>query len=80
MIGKMWPGWRRSSRPRLRRDRGLHRVRAVVGRDAGGDALGGLDRQREVGALLEVGVADHQRQAQLLAALAGQRQADQAAP
>ena len=31
------------------------------------------------GALVEVGVADHQRQAQLLAAVARQRQADQAA-
>ena len=75
----MWPGWRRSAARRLRRDGGPHGVRAVVGRDAGGDALGGLDRHREVGALLAVGVADHQRQAQLRAALAGQRQADQAA-
>ncbi len=62
-----------------RSDRRLDGVRAVVGRDAGRDAFGRLDRQREVGALVGVGVADHQRQAQLAAAVAGQRQADQAA-
>ena len=50
----------------------------IVGRDAGRHALGRLDRQREVGALIKVGVADHQRQAQLAATVAGQREADQA--
>ena len=49
-----------------------------MGRDAGGNALGGLDRQRKVGALLAIGLTDHQRQSQLRAALARQRQADQA--
>jgi hypothetical protein len=63
----------------LGRDRGPDRVRAVEGGDAGRHTLGGLDGQREIGALVEIGVADHQRQAQLAAALAGQRQADQAA-
>jgi hypothetical protein len=56
-----------------------HRVRAVVRRDAGGDAFRRFDGQREVGAMLAVRLADHQRQAQLAAALRGQREADEAA-
>ena len=60
-------------------DRGTHGVRAVEGRDAGGHALGGLDGEGEVGAMLAVGAAHHQRQAQLAATLGRQREADQAA-
>src|SRR5690606_14732908 len=51
----------------------------VVGADAGGDALGRLDRDGEVGPVRRGVVAHHRRQAELAAALAGQRQADQAA-
>ena len=58
---------------------GAHRVGSIVGGDARRHALGGLDREREVGAQLAVGVADHERQPQLRAALARQRQADQPA-
>jgi hypothetical protein len=58
---------------------GLHRARPVGGGDAGGDALGGLDRNGEGGAVRCLVVARHQRQAELTAARFGQRQADQAA-
>ena len=50
----------------------------VLRRDARGHALSRLDGDGEVGALLAVGVADHQWQAQLLAAGPRQCQADQA--
>ena len=60
-------------------DRRQHRHCAIRRRDAGGHALGGLDRQREIGAHRRAVVADHQRQIQLPAAFLGQRQADQAA-
>ncbi|MCW0417050.1 hypothetical protein NB689_002804 [Xanthomonas sacchari] len=63
----------------VRLDRGAHGVGAVVGGDAGGDALGGLDADGEVGMELRGIALDHRRQAQLRAALAGQRQAHQAA-
>jgi len=59
--------------------RRLHRAGAVVRRDAGGDALGRLDGEREGGAVRRAVVAHHQRQAELAAARLGQRQADQAA-
>ena len=57
-----------------------HGMGTIVSRDARGDAFGGLDRQREIGPLSAIGVADHQRQAQLRAALARERQADQPTP
>src|SRR5439155_9418576 len=61
-------------------DRHLDRVRAVVRRDAGGHALARLDRDREGG--LEAGLVlrGHQVEAELVAALGGQGEADQAAP
>ena len=68
------------ARLRLRRDGGLDRARAVVRRDARRHAFGGFDRDREIRGLPNVGIADHQRQPQLLAARARQRQADQPAP
>ena len=58
---------------------GAHGMRAVVGGNAGGDAFGRLDADGEVGMVRRGVVLDHRRQAQLPAALAGQRQADQAA-
>ena len=73
------PGLRQVFRRRIRPDRGADRVRAVVRRDAGGDALGGLDADREVGAVRRRVVAHHRWQAELAAALARQRQADQPA-
>ncbi len=56
----------------------LHGARTVGGRDAGGDALGGLDGNGEIGAVRRAVAGDHQRQVELAAALGGQRQADQA--
>src|SRR3954454_2717394 len=51
---------------------------AVVGGDAGADALGGLDRDGERGLQRRLVLRRHQLQTELLATLAGQRQADQA--
>jgi hypothetical protein len=75
----MWPGCTRSDGRGVARHGRLHRARAVGGRDAGGDAGGGLDRHREGGAMLGAVAAGHRRQVQAFAMLAGQRQADQAA-
>ena len=51
---------------------------AISGGYAGGDALLGLDRDREGGAMASAVVLRHQGQAKLPDALGGQRQADQA--
>ena len=59
---------------------GLHGNRAVRRRDAGGDAFGRFDGDGEIGFQRGGVVAHHQRQAQLLAALLRQRQANQPAP
>jgi hypothetical protein len=67
----MWPGWRKSS--------GFDRVRPVVSGNAGRYPFGSLDRQGEVGTVRAIGLADHERQPQLAAALARQRQADETA-
>ncbi len=64
---------------RALRHRRLHGAGAVVRRDAGGDALGRLDGERERRAVRRAVVAHHQRQVELAAARLGQRQADQAA-
>ena len=64
---------------RIRFHRGDDRLRAVVRGDAGGDAFGRLDGQREVGAMFAMRLADHERQPQLAAAFGGQREADEAA-
>ena len=64
---------------RVRAHRGADGVGAVVGGNAGADALGGLDRDGERGAVTRGVVLHHRRQTQLLAAFGGQRQADQAA-
>ena len=77
--GKMWPGCTRSDGG-VARHRNLDGAGAVGGRDAGLDALGGLDRLGEIGAVSRAVAGGHQRQVQLAAALFGQRQADQAAP
>ncbi|MCY1450942.1 hypothetical protein D9M71_677830 [compost metagenome] len=52
---------------------------AVIGRDAGGDTLGRLDADGEVGLELRGIGLHHRRQAQVGGALAGERQAHQAA-
>ncbi len=77
--GKMWPGVTMSSGRGVAADGHLHGARAVVRRDAGGDAGGGLDRDGEGGAVRGAVVAHHLLQAELAAALVGERQADQAA-
>ncbi len=56
------------------------RVRAIVGRDAGRHALRGFDRHGEVRAPVEIGLAHHQRQTQLAAAVACEREANQSSP
>jgi hypothetical protein len=67
----------------LRPGVGLHRdldgARAIVRGNAGGDALGRLDRNGEVGVVLRGVVADHGLEAQLARALLGQRDANQPA-
>ena len=65
-------------RPGVRTDSGLDRVRAIVCGYACGYSLGGLDREREVGAVSTVRITHHERQPQLAAALARQGEADQA--
>ena len=59
--------------------RRAHGVRPVVGGDTGRHALGRLDGEREVGPVVAVGVAHHERQTQLPTALGGEREADQPA-
>ena len=61
------------------RHRRQDRMRPIVRRNPGRNAFRGLDRQREIGFVLAVGIRDHQRQAQFAAAIARQRKADQAA-
>ena len=64
----------------LRRvDRDLDRVRAIRRGDAGGDALARLDRNREGGAERRLVLARHLLEAELVAALLGQAEADQPA-
>ena len=58
---------------------GLHCPRTVRRRDAGGDSLGCLDRHRERRRMFGAVAHGHRLQAQQFAALARQRQADQAA-
>src|SRR3546814_20199654 len=60
-------------------DRGRHGTRTIVRRDAGSDALRGLDRDRERGLVILFIARNHLRQAQLVTTLLRQRQADQAA-
>ena len=79
MTGKMCPGWLRSSGRAFRCNGSLHRARPIMRRDAGRDALGRLDGNREVGRVMLIGVGHHQRQSKLRATLARQRQTDQAA-
>ena len=60
-----------------RRARHLDGVGAILGRDAGLDALAGLDRDRERGLVRRLVVLHHHLQPELLAALGRQREADQ---
>jgi hypothetical protein len=66
-------------RLRIALHRHLDGARAVVRRDAGGDALGRLDRDGEVRVVRRGVVADHGPQAELARALLGEREAQQAA-
>ena len=61
-------------------DGDLDRPRAVVGRDARGDSLARLDRDRERGAERRLVVLGHHPQPELVAAVLGQAETDQAAP
>src|ERR1019366_4765095 len=51
----------------------------IVGRDAGGDAFAGLDRHREGGLHPRLVLRGHQVEAELRAALRGEREADESA-
>jgi hypothetical protein len=64
---------------RVRVDRDLDGPCPVVGRDPGRHALGSLDRDCERGLEGRLVLRGHQVQAELLAALLGQRQADEPA-
>src|SRR6185295_17112268 len=64
---------------RARRCRDADRERAVVRRNAGGDALGGFDGVGEVGAVARAVFAHHRLQAEPRRVRAGERHADQAA-
>ena len=77
--GKHVPGLLEVLGLRARVDRHLHRARAVEGGDARGDALPGLDRGGERGTEAALVLGREQIKAQLVAALGGQREADQAA-
>ncbi len=65
--------------PGARVDGDLDGVGAVVGGDAGAHALARLDRDRERGLEPGLVLGRHQVEVELVAALGGQRQADQAA-
>ena len=67
------------ARAAARVDGDLDRVRAVVRRDAGRDALARLDRDRERRLQRRLVLRRHQVEAELLAALGRQREADEAA-
>jgi hypothetical protein len=54
-------------------------VCAVVRRDPRRHTFRGLDGQREVGAVLAIGLTHHERQAQLAAAIRREREADEPA-
>ena len=67
------------ARPRGGVDRDLDGARAVGGRDAGGDAVARLDRDREGRLERRLVLGRHQVEPELVAALRRQRQADQPA-
>ena len=67
------------ARARLRVDRDLDRAGAVGGGDAGADAGARLDRDRERGLERRLVLGRHQVEPELVAALGGERQADQPA-
>ncbi len=67
-------------RARVGIDRHLDRARPVGGRDPGADAGASLDRDRERGLEGRLVLGRHQVEAELVAALGGQGEADQPAP
>jgi hypothetical protein len=68
------------ARGAVRIDRDLDRARAVGGADPGGDPFAGLDRDRERGLERRLVLGRHQLQAEFVAALRRQSEADQPAP
>jgi len=76
MISQMTPAGARSAR-RARRDGRADGGGAVDRRDAAADAVAGVDRDRERGTEWRPVLAHHHRQAELLALVLGERQADE---
>ena len=77
--GNTWPGCTRSLVLRVRMDRDLDRARAVVRGDAGRHSLARLDRNGERGAERRFVVFGHRMEAELVAALAREAEADEPA-
>ena len=77
--GKTWPGETIASGPLAGIDGDRDGARAVGGADSGRDALARLDRDRERGLVAAAVGAGHRLEAELVGALLGQREADQAA-
>ena len=77
--GNTWPGWTRSCGGRGGVDGDLDRPRPVGGGDAGRDAVARLDRDRERRAERRLVLVGHLAQAELVAALWREAQADQPA-
>ena len=75
----MWPGRRQILRPGLGIDGGQDSNGAVGGADAGGDSDARVDRFAERGAVNRSVDRRHERQVELVAALLGEREANEAA-
>jgi hypothetical protein len=80
MSGKIWPGWTRSFGCASGATAAWMVVGPVGRRDAGRHAARRLDGDGEGGRMGGLIVADHHRQAQTLAVLLAQGQADETAP
>ena len=79
LSGKTWPGWTRSRGADAGSIGHGDRARAIRGGDAGRDALARLDRDGERGLEGRLVLGRHEVEAERLAALGREREADQAA-
>ena len=74
------PGLPQVFGPGVRCNGRLDRPGAIVRGDARSDSVSRFDRNRKIGRMMLVSVADHERQPELLAAFTSDGQADEAAP